>query len=426
MVRTPPSDIARAAQDARGIHARAYPIDTHLDSLYLSRLSGYNFWKGDWIATKRSAVVWLIRKTAPKGKNKPHCEHVSGPDFINGGYGGACFAAHALWENLIPFPLLDPWQNWLAHVDYVKKIADESRGMLRLARCVEDVRKAKQNGAKCAILAAEGAHILGPQGAKHEAMRLNRLSDLVSAGAAYITLNHFSHTDMSQAGYAALNPWKKRESAGLSPFGKQLVVRCIELGLLVDVSHTSTQGILDTCDIALQRNVPIFASHAASHTITNGNETRPSRHLDRTFNDDAIRAIVRTGGCISVILAPYFLQNSYLKNGRPNMDADLAYVVRYYERLAALIDSMNVVENPWKHLSFGSDFDGGISSIPTGMDSGADLSRLTEYMLDAGWPEERIIDVYSENFLRVWQHAAERQPPMAKIKPEKSAEPIHS
>jgi membrane dipeptidase len=88
------------------------------------------------------------------------------------------------------------------------------------------------------------------------------------------------------------------------------------------------------------------------------------------------------------------------------MDADLAFVVRYYEKLAAMIGSMNITDDPWKHLSFGSDFDGGISSMPTGMQSGADLIKLTQCMLAAGWPEQRIIDVYSENFLRVWERAS--------------------
>lgn len=393
--------------DADDIHKRAYPIDTHIDSLYLARLIGYDFWKGDWKATKRSSVVWLIRKTAPKGKNKPHSEHVSGPDLIKGGYGGACFAAHALWENLIPPPWLDPWQSWCVHKDYVKKVAQDSGGLLRLASRPEDIRKAKVDGVKCAILAAEGAHILGPQGRKHQALRLERLSELVDAGAAYLTLNHFSHTDISQAGYAALNPWRKTSGAGLTDFGRQCVERCFDLGLLVDLSHTSTQGILDACALAQHRKVPVFASHAASRTITNGNETRPSRHLDRAFNDEAIRAIVQTGGCISVILAPYFLKHAYLENGQPDMDADLAFVVQYYERLASLIGSMNITDNPWKHLSFGSDFDGGISSIPTGMESGADLIKLTQCMLAAGWPEQRIIDVYSENFLRVWERATD-------------------
>ncbi|OCG95042.1 peptidase, partial [Xanthomonas euvesicatoria] len=83
------------------VHALACPVDTHLDSLYLSRLGGFDFWKGDWKAHRRSPILWLMSKTSPRGRNQPLMYHVSGPDFLAGGYGGACFSAHALWENLI-------------------------------------------------------------------------------------------------------------------------------------------------------------------------------------------------------------------------------------------------------------------------------------------------------------------------------------
>ncbi|MBO9786940.1 dipeptidase [Xanthomonas phaseoli] len=385
------------------VHALACPVDTHLDSLYLSRLGGFDFWKGDWKAHRRSAILWLMSKTSPRGRNQPLMYHVSGPDFLAGGYGGACFSAHALWENLIGVPFLDPWKHWVAHRRYVQKMVAASDGRMRLARSAAELRAIRAAGLCCAILSLEGAHMLGPRGVRSQALRLARLDSAAKAGAAYLTLNHFSHTDISQAGYASLNPWREKKGAGLTAFGRQVVERCIDAGLLVDLSHTSSQGILDACGICIRRNVPAFVSHGASRSVTRGVETRPSRHLDRALDDAAIRAIVQTGGCISVILAPYFLQHAYLADGTPDMDADLAFVVAYYEAFARQIAAMGIVEDPWKHLSFGSDFDGGISSVPTGMRSGADLPKLTQAMLDAGWPTQRIVDVYSGNFLRIWE-----------------------
>ncbi|OBR75910.1 peptidase [Xanthomonas arboricola] len=392
-----------AARTLEAVHALAYPVDTHLDSLYLSRLGGFDFWKGDWKAQRRSLILWLMSKTSPRGRNQPLMYHVSGPDFLAGGYGAACFSAHALWENLFGAPFLDPWNNWVEHQRYVEEMVAASNGRMRLARSAAELRAVRAEGLCCAILSLEGAHMLGPRGVRSQALRLERLGLAARAGAAYVTLNHFSHTDISQAGYAPLNPWRGIEGAGLSEFGRKVVERCIDVGLLVDLSHTSSQGVLDACAICVRRNVPAFASHAASRSVTRGAETRPSRHLDRGLDDAAIRAIVQTGGCISVILAPYFLQHAYLADGKPDMDADLAFVVGYYEAFARQIAAMGIVEDPWKHLSFGSDFDGGISSLPTGMRSGADLPRLTQAMLDAGWPTQRIVDVYSGNFLRVWE-----------------------
>lgn len=399
-----PLDAANAT-DIMEIHRAAYPIDTHLDSLYLARLAKLDFWKGDWTPQRRSLAISVIRKTAPTGRNHPHCDHVNGRDLIAGGYGGACFSAHALWENLVPPLFLDPFRNWVDHAAYVKQIVDTSDGKLRLAADPAAVRRARMDGAVSAILAVEGAHLLGGNGRRNEALRMKRLETIRNEGAAYLTLNHFCSTDISDAGLRPCNPWRKIKGGGLSPFGRQFLERCIDLGLLVDLSHTSNKGVIEAAEICAARGVPAMASHAASRTITNGGEQRPSAHLDRGFSDEAIRAIVASGGTISVILAPYYLRHSYHADGSPEMDADLPFVVQYYEKLAALIGTLGVTDDPWRHLSFGSDFDGGISSIPIGLESGSDLPKLTRAMVEAGWPSERICAVYSGNFLRVWEEA---------------------
>ena len=387
------------------IHAAAYPIDTHLDSLYLARLGAYDFWKGDWKPARDPLSFKLLRAITPRGRNKPLCEHVSGPDFLRGGYGGACFSAHALWENLIPSPILDPWQNWTDHRDHVLKIVRESGGQLRLTTTPEEVEAAKASGVRSAILSLEGAHILGANGSRSETIRLARLEQAVSEGAAYLTLNHFSNTDICEAGYQPMNPWRRIKGGGLSNFGQFFVERCIELGLMIDVSHSCSKAIPDIATICKRKGVPLLASHAASQTVTKAGSNATAPHLNRGFTDEAIRAIVDTGGTISVILSPSFLQTTRLPDGKPNRDADLAFVVDYYERFADLIAAMNITSDPWDHLSFGSDFDGGISSIPIGIESGADLPKFTRAMLDAGWPKDRIIRVYSDNFLRVWKAA---------------------
>ncbi|NTF07504.1 peptidase [Agrobacterium rubi] len=384
------------------VHLKAYPIDTHLDTLYLTRVGGYDFWKGDWKTKHEPFSIKIIKKITPKGKNSPHCEHVSGQDFIRGGYGGACFSAHALWENLISLPFADPWKHWQDHRHYVGRIAAESGGALRLTATPDEVRRARDEGVASAILSVEGAHILGASGRRTEALRLSRLEQIAAEGAAYITFNHFSHTDICEAGFQPMNPWRRVRGGGLSAFGRRFVHRCIDLGLMVDVSHSRSEAVIEIAGICKARGAPLLASHGAARSISTAGQVSRSKHLARTFSNDAVRAIVETGGTISIILSPYYLKDARLPDGSPDRDADIAFVVNYYERLAQLITSMDVTDDAWNHLSFGSDFDGGISSIPTGMKTGADLRNLTRAMLDAGWPEERIYKVYSGNFLRVW------------------------
>lgn len=387
------------------VHSDAYPIDLHLDSINLSLFAGYDFWKGDWQATKNKFILWFLQRIFPKGNNQPHFRHVSGPNFLNGGYGGACVSAHASLENLVLLPFSNPWKRWQQHQNHVREVVSKSADQFKIVTSPTELREARSKGRKSIILSVEGAHVLGPDGQKTEQERLERLSELSINGVVYLTLNHYRNTDISEAGYRALNPWKKIKGGGLSKFGTRFVHHCIDEGILLDLTHTSMEGIVSVCKICSERNVPAIVSHGASRTITRGAEAAPSRHLDRALTDEAICEIVKTGGCISVILAPYFLRHSYLPDGTPNMDADLAFVVDYYEQMAMLIQGMNVVTDPWRHLSFGSDFDGGISSIPTGMHNGADLPELTRSMLEAGWPRERIKNVYSKNFLRVWDVA---------------------
>lgn len=121
------------------VHALACPVDTHLDSLYLSRVGGFDFWPGDWKAHRCSPILWLMSKTSPRARNQPLMYHVSGPDFLAGGDGGACSSAHALWENFFGAPFLDPWKHWGEHQRYVEEMVAASGGRMRLARSAAEL-----------------------------------------------------------------------------------------------------------------------------------------------------------------------------------------------------------------------------------------------------------------------------------------------
>lgn len=389
------------------VHRDAYPIDTHLDSFNFSLLGGFNFEKGDWRATKNRFLLKLIWAIFPKGKNAPLFYHVSGQDINKGGYGGACASAHGLFENFTWLPLGDPWKRWENHERYVEKIVQKSERKYRITRRPEEVNQAQKEGATSIILSIEGAHVLGRLGKRTRSQRLERLELLGATGLAYLTLNHYSNTDITEASYAALNPLRKTPGGRLSDYGTKFVHACIDAGILIDLTHTSSKGIKDVCNICVSRGVPAIVSHGASRSLNFASSGEKPRRHKRALDDAALRSVIRTGGCISVILAPYFLQSERDSNGKWRKDASLGFIVEYYERLASKIADMNLVDDPWNHLSFGSDFDGGIASIPKGMSRGADLPNLTAAMINAGWPADRIRKVYSLNFLRCWSMARE-------------------
>ena len=54
------------------------------------------------------------------------------------------------------------------------------------------------------------------------------------------------------------------------------------------------------------------------------------------------------------------------------------------------------------HVGLGSDFDGVAGATPTGMDSAADLPRITQALLDRGYTAGDIRKILGGNVLRVF------------------------
>ena len=55
------------------------------------------------------------------------------------------------------------------------------------------------------------------------------------------------------------------------------------------------------------------------------------------------------------------------------------------------------------HVGLGSDFDGVSGAMPEGMDSAADLPRITQALLDRGYSEKDIHKILGGNLLRVFR-----------------------
>ena len=59
------------------------------------------------------------------------------------------------------------------------------------------------------------------------------------------------------------------------------------------------------------------------------------------------------------------------------------------------------------HVGLGSDFDGVSGATPAGMDSAADLPRITQALLDRGYSADDIRKILGENLLRVFRQVAQ-------------------
>lgn len=78
---------------------------------------------------------------------------------------------------------------------------------------------------------------------------------------------------------------------GLTEFGESVVLRCFELGMTPDLSHSNDEICRRTLEIARSSGRPVIASHSCSRSVC--------PHL-RNVSDEVARGIADIGGVIGV------------------------------------------------------------------------------------------------------------------------------
>jgi membrane dipeptidase len=204
---------------------------------------------------------------------------------------------------------------------------------------------------------------------------------------------------------------------GLNAFGKQVVKKMNQLGMMVDVSHVGEKTFWDVISTTTK---PIIASHSSVYTLC---------PVFRNLKDDQIKAIAKNGGVIQVNFYSGFLDSNYFKKievfvklHQPEHDslAELKkpeyVIVNYFSKkykndfenlrppLSLLIDHIDYIVRlvGIDYVGLGSDFDG-IDSAPKGLDGVEDYPKITEQLLKRGYSEKDIKKILGGNFLRVFK-----------------------
>jgi membrane dipeptidase len=151
------------------------------------------------------------------------------------------------------------------------------------------------------------------------------------------------------------------------------------------------------------------------------------------MTDDMLRAVAKNGGVVDVNFYSAFVDEDYRKQSEP-IGKQAAEAVRAYvekekaegkpipymaidrlERqwaakiprppLKSLIDHIDHIAKVAgvDHVGLGSDFDGVAGATPQGIDSAADLPRITQALLDRGYSPDDIRKILGGNLLRVFR-----------------------
>lgn len=161
--------------------------------------------------------------------------------------------------------------------------------------------------------------------------------------------------------------------SGLTQSGRELVLRCNDMGILVDVSHISEKGFWDIASVSSK---PFVATHSNAKRICNNK---------RNLSDEQLLALKASGGCVGINFYPPFLSD----NGMANADD----VICHIEYISGLIGA--------SHIAIGSDFDGVCNNLPLGIASSRDLYKIRERLLKLNYSQEDTDGICGKNFLRV-------------------------
>jgi membrane dipeptidase len=190
-----------------------------------------------------------------------------------------------------------------------------------------------------------------------------------------------------QAGLRAVGlAWKRTRHAGgtgapgpLTPEGVRLVAELDRFGIIHDASHLAEESFWQLLD---ESGGPVMASHSNCRAIV---------PTDRQLSDDMIRAIVARGGVIGINFFDKFLipPGEYGKRR-----AALSDVVRHVQHVCDLAGDA-------AYVGIGTDMDGGLGreQIPQEIATSADLPRVADALVAAGFGDEDVRRISGANWL---------------------------
>ncbi len=363
-------------QDAFALHYDAIVIDTHNDILMPVFLEG-----------------------ADLNRNNPGTQS----DLVKWKKGGL---------DVQMFSIYVPERYKSNHFSYVMKLIDkleenqaEHPETFALCTNSDELQAALNSGKFCGLMGAEGGNMI--EGS------MENLETLYSRGVRYLGLTWNTSNAIA---ISAKDETERGKKGGLTDFGRDVVKRMNELGMMIDVSHLGETAFWEVAELS---NAPIIASHSNTYSLC--------PHY-RNLTDEQIKAIAKSGGYIGINFFYKFLdpsgnpgsiksvQSKYRNGSSQFNDDDL---VRFNEEryeyiqnnisnsgtsIDILIDHIDHIKNlvGVDYIGLGSDFDGSITTVNELYDATC-YPIITKKLVERGYTEEDIRKILGGNFMRVFK-----------------------
>ena len=381
----------------------------------------------DSLAVHNSAIVIDTHADTPQ---RFVDEHWNFTDPLNGGMlnydsarkGNLDAQFFSIWVDPGQYPANASARRTLDLIDGTLEQVRRAPGKLALCVTADQIVAAHQHGKFAVLMGIEGGHSIEDS--------LGLLRDYYRLGVRYMTLT-WSNTNNWADSSGDIDDASVPHHNGLTPFGKQVVAEMNRLGMIVDISHVSDKTFWDVLEIT---KAPIIASHSSARALTSA---------QRNLTDEMIRAVAKNNGVVMVNFFPAFIDeqwrqawNAQKPERQPAQDAleaeykakglpvpyaasdriDREFAERIgrapFDSLIAHFDHVIKIAGI-DHVGIGTDFDG-IPVPPDGIDSAADLPKITQALMARGYTADDMRKLLGENLLRVFRavQAAQEKPPV--------------
>lgn len=369
------------SQDAPRLHQKAILVDTHNDILSSAVLDGKDI--SNRIAEGHSDLI----RFAQGGVDVQFFSVFTGPDARNK-------------EGV--------YKDANQEIDSLQSIAARNADRMIVATDYKAVKKGIRRKKLVALIGVEGGHMIEED--------MDKLKALYDRGMRYMTLTWNNSTSWaSSAMDETLNPAKLKHK-GLTDFGREVVRKMNELGIMVDLSHTGEQTFYDAISVSTK---PVLLSHSSVWNIC---------PVFRNVKDEQIKAVATNGGVICINFYSGFISKEF---DQRQQELNGAASQRIKDSLLNVLKDSTLMETQWRsyvksemekvrptiaqlvdhidyivklvgddYVGIGADYDG-VGSLPIGLEDVTTYPKITEELLRRGYSKRAIKKILGGNVLRV-------------------------
>lgn len=368
------------SQSYRTVHRKAIVVDTHNDALSELTLEGIDI---------------------------SHRHTQGHSDLDRWKEGGLDVQFFSIWTGEKPRNPEGFYKDANQEIDSLEVLALRNYTRMAIATNYHQVKKSLRRNKLAALIGVEGGHMIESN--------IKKLEALNDRGMRYMTLTWNNSTEWATSAMdETLHPDSLKHK-GLTDFGKQVVRRMNELGVIVDLSHTGEQTFYDALSVTSK---PVLLSHSSVWNIC---------PVFRNVKDDQIRAVAKNGGVICINFYSGFIskefdqQQASLLARRKTIQDSIWNVVKdsakwrmqwraYYDNvmtkvqpsLSQLVDHIDYIAKlvGVDHVGIGSDYDG-VSALPAGLEDVTTYPKITQELLHRGYSKKSVKKILGKNVLRV-------------------------